>query len=236
MVDASGMGADKGPAFSNISNEPKWKELNVSFHNVHKQVGLFERNVSVTPRATQHLEVSVYLPSTRQSSRLTSITEISDLLDRVKSKAPTRFPTDHSYSSQAGGYWHFLIGGSKNLPKLMIRDLILKDKKYDASRSTHGSVLEKPKDLAAILTSLEARSIFELDGLEELFTPNCHTGDLLYQVLPDFQLDIIVGEGKDSRYLKLDIQPFFSIFYCKEIDKVPFNLLNLFDCCFTLDE
>ena len=97
-------------------------------------------------------------------------------------------------------------------------------------------MLEKPKDLAAILTSLEARSIFELDGLEELFTPNCHTGDLLYQVLPDFQLDIIVGEGKDSRYLKLDIQPFFSIFYCKEIDKVPLNLLNFFDCCFTFDE
>ena len=53
---------------------------------------------------------------------------------------------------------------------------------------------------------------------------------------PEIQLDIMIGEGEGARSVKLDLQPFFSITYCKDINKIPVNVLSLYDCCMTLDE
>jgi biotin carboxyl carrier protein len=165
--------------------------------------------------------LSMYVPSTQKYSHLTLETELLELIRGIRSRS---------------SHWHILVGGSKSVPKLLIRDLILRDLTFSSIRTTSGSVLQYPKDLAAILCGLEVTSLLELDGLEELFSPSNSTGDILYTVLPDLQLDIVIGEGVEARPIKLDLQPFCSIFYCKDVNKIPTTLLNLFDACISADD
>ena len=72
-------------------------------------------------------------------------------------------------------------------------------------RQTSGPVLEKPKDLAALLTSLEANDVLFIDEIHRL-SPVVE--EILYPALEDFQIDIMIGEGPAARSIKLDLQPF----------------------------
>jgi biotin carboxyl carrier protein len=164
-------------------------------------------------------KVNIYIPSTGESKLLDRANEVAGLMCAIKSM---------------NEHWHILIAGTRNIPKLAIRDLILKDKNFNNIRSTTSGVLETPRDLAAILCDLHPNSLFELDGLDDFFDSGNIMGDLLNPVLADFQLDVMVGEGASARAIKLDLNRFFSIFYCKDIDKIPINFLSNFDCCITL--
>jgi Holliday junction DNA helicase RuvB len=66
-------------------------------------------------------------------------------------------------------------------------------------------VLEKPKDLAAILTSLERNDVLFIDEIHRL-SPVVE--EILYPALEDYQIDILIGEGPAARSIKLDLQPF----------------------------
>jgi Holliday junction DNA helicase RuvB len=66
-------------------------------------------------------------------------------------------------------------------------------------------VLEKPKDLAAILTNLEANDVLFIDEIHRL-SPVVE--EILYPALEDYQIDIMIGEGPAARSIKLDLQPF----------------------------
>jgi len=66
-------------------------------------------------------------------------------------------------------------------------------------------VLEKPKDLAALLTSLESRDVLFIDEIHRL-SPVVE--EILYPALEDFKIDIMIGEGPAARSIKLDLQPF----------------------------
>ena len=70
---------------------------------------------------------------------------------------------------------------------------------------TSGPVLEKPKDLAAILTNLERNDVLFIDEIHRL-TPVVE--EILYPALEDYQIDIMIGEGPAARSIKLDLQPF----------------------------
>jgi Holliday junction DNA helicase RuvB len=72
-------------------------------------------------------------------------------------------------------------------------------------RQTSGPVLEKPKDLAAILTSLEKNDVLFIDEIHRL-SPVVE--EILYPALEDYQIDILIGEGPAARSIKLDVQPF----------------------------
>lgn len=72
-------------------------------------------------------------------------------------------------------------------------------------RQTSGPVLEKPKDLAALLTNLEANDVLFIDEIHRL-SPVVE--EILYPALEDFQIDIMIGEGPAARSIKLDLQPF----------------------------
>jgi holliday junction DNA helicase RuvB len=72
-------------------------------------------------------------------------------------------------------------------------------------RQTSGPVLEKPKDLAAILTNLEAHDVLFIDEIHRL-SPVVE--EILYPALEDYQIDIMIGEGPAARSIKLDLQPF----------------------------
>jgi Holliday junction DNA helicase RuvB len=66
-------------------------------------------------------------------------------------------------------------------------------------------VLEKPKDLAALLTSLEKNDVLFIDEIHRL-SPVVE--EILYPALEDYQIDIMIGEGPAARSIKLDLQPF----------------------------
>ena len=72
-------------------------------------------------------------------------------------------------------------------------------------RQTSGPVLEKPKDLAAILTGLEKNDVLFIDEIHRL-SPVVE--EILYPALEDYQIDIMIGEGPAARSIKLDLQPF----------------------------
>ncbi|TRZ76618.1 MAG: hypothetical protein D4R94_04570 [Chitinophagaceae bacterium] len=235
VVDATGMGAEKIGVQPVVSDQPRWKQLGFSYvatGNKQSMVGgLTATGVPAVAQKNDDKQspktsvdcppISLYVPSTQQYSRLTRVTDIAEQLQDVR---------------LGSNYWHFLIGGSKNVFKLLIRDLIIKNQNFTAIRTTSSSALESPKDVAAILCSLEQNSLFELDGLDELFASHFVAAELLYPVLADFKLDITIGEEPYTRPIKLDLLPFYSIFYCKDINKIPVSFMNLFHCCLTLEE
>ena len=72
-------------------------------------------------------------------------------------------------------------------------------------RQTSGPVLERPGDLAAILTNLEPHDVLFIDEIHRLGPV---VEEVLYPALEDFQLDIVIGEGPAARSIKLDLPPF----------------------------
>ena len=72
-------------------------------------------------------------------------------------------------------------------------------------RQTSGPVLEKPKDLAALLTNLEKNDVLFIDEIHRL-SPVVE--EILYPALEDYQIDIMIGDGPAARSIKLDLQPF----------------------------
>src|SRR5438132_12566645 len=72
-------------------------------------------------------------------------------------------------------------------------------------RKTSGPLLEKPKDLAAILTNLERNDVLFIDEIHRL-SPVIE--EILYPAMEDSKIDIMIGEGPAARSVKLDLQPF----------------------------
>ena len=99
---------------------------------------------------------------------------------------------------------HVLICGPPGLGKTTLAHIIANELEVNL-RQTSGPVLEKPGDLAAILTNLEPNDVLFVDEIHRL-SPVVE--EVLYPALEDFQLDIIIGEGPAARSIKLDLPPF----------------------------
>jgi Holliday junction DNA helicase RuvB len=99
---------------------------------------------------------------------------------------------------------HVLFHGSPGLGKTTLANIISNELQVNL-KSTSGPVLDKPGDLAAILTSLEPRDVLFVDEIHRL---NHVVEEILYPALEDFTLDIIIGQGPSARTVKLDIPPF----------------------------
>ncbi|MDE2401531.1 MAG: Holliday junction branch migration DNA helicase RuvB [Burkholderiales bacterium] len=99
---------------------------------------------------------------------------------------------------------HVLLFGPPGLGKTTLSHIIATELGVNL-RQTSGPVLEKPKDLAAILTNLERHDVLFIDEIHRL-SPVVE--EILYPALEDYQIDIMIGDGPAARSIKLDLQPF----------------------------
>ena len=99
---------------------------------------------------------------------------------------------------------HVLLFGPPGLGKTTLSHIIAHELGVNL-RQTSGPVLEKPKDLAALLTNLEKNDVLFIDEIHRL-SPVVE--EILYPALEDYQIDIMIGEGPAARSIKLDLQPF----------------------------
>ena len=99
---------------------------------------------------------------------------------------------------------HTLIFGPPGLGKTTLANIIAQEMGVSI-KSTSGPVLERPGDLAALLTNLEQGDVLFVDEIHRL-SPIVE--EVLYPAMEDFQLDIMIGEGPAARSIKLDLPPF----------------------------
>lgn len=99
---------------------------------------------------------------------------------------------------------HVLLYGPPGLGKTTLANIIAQEM-GSTLRQTSGPVIDKPGDLAAILTRLEPNDVLFVDEIHRL-SPVVE--EILYPAMEDFQIDIVIGEGPAAHSVKIDVPPF----------------------------
>lgn len=99
---------------------------------------------------------------------------------------------------------HVLVYGPPGLGKTTLA-YVIANEMGAAIRSTSGPVLEKPGDLAAILTNLQDKEVLFIDEIHRM-SPTIE--EILYPALEDYELDIVIGQGPSARSVKVPLQKF----------------------------
>ena len=99
---------------------------------------------------------------------------------------------------------HVLFHGSPGLGKTSLAHIIANELQVSI-KGTSGPVIDKPGDLAAILTSLQPKDVLFIDEIHRL---NHVVEEILYPAMEDYELDIIIGQGPSARTMKIPLPPF----------------------------
>jgi Holliday junction DNA helicase RuvB len=99
---------------------------------------------------------------------------------------------------------HVLLYGPPGLGKSTLA-VVIANELGVAIRPTAGPVIEKPGDLAAMLSNLQAREVLFIDEIHRL-SPAIE--EILYPAMEDYELDIVIGQGPSARSVKIPVQPF----------------------------
>jgi Holliday junction DNA helicase RuvB len=99
---------------------------------------------------------------------------------------------------------HVLLHGFPGLGKTTLAYIISQELQVNL-KTTSGPVIERPGDLAALLTNLQSGDVLFIDEIHRL---NHVVEEILYPAMEDFQLDLLIGQGPSARSIKLDLQKF----------------------------
>ncbi|HOW76510.1 MAG TPA: Holliday junction branch migration DNA helicase RuvB [Candidatus Competibacteraceae bacterium] len=110
----------------------------------------------------------------------------------------------HAARARSEALDHVLLFGPPGLGKTTLAHIIAAEMGVNL-RQTSGPVIERPGDLAALLTNLEPRDVLFIDEIHRL-SPVIE--EVLYPAMEDYQIDILIGEGPAARSIKLDLAPF----------------------------
>src|SRR5688500_10632998 len=126
---------------------------------------------------------------------------------------------------------HLLFHGPPGLGKTSLAYIIAREMGVNI-RATSGPVVERPGDLAALLTNLEEGDILFIDEIHRL---NHIVEEVLYPAMEDFQIDIMIGQGPAARSIKLELKPFTLIGATTRSGLLTSPLRDRFGLSFRLD-
>jgi Holliday junction DNA helicase RuvB len=126
---------------------------------------------------------------------------------------------------------HILLYGPPGLGKTSLAYVIGREMGVSV-RSTSGPVIERPGDLAALLTNLEQGDVLFIDEIHRL---NRVVEEILYPAMEDFQIDVMIGQGPSARSIKLDLKRFTLIGATTRAGLLTSPLRSRFGVSFRLD-
>jgi holliday junction DNA helicase RuvB len=126
---------------------------------------------------------------------------------------------------------HILLYGPPGLGKTTLANIVARELGV-AIHTTSGPAIERPGDLAAILTNIEERDILFIDEVHRL---NHSVEEILYPAMEDFAIDVMIGRGPSARSLRLSLKPFTIIGATTRAGRISSPLRDRFGAIYRLD-